>query len=309
MDPGPAADRPRQPHARPGRDRRGRRRHRRLPVLAGDTVSARRPARWLLVLALVLACAGLTLATAPVEAAPAPRTAELTEGGTVYQRYCGICHNNDGSGIPGTGVEAGPDLRGLPVAYVDLVIRTGRMPLLHREVGAVEEQLTDEQREAVVAWMAGEFELTGGIPQVGPGDPGRGQPLWLTNCAPCHSAAGNGGISADGTIAPEVTGIDPTGIVEALRVGPFEMPRFGDEVISEQDAADIAAYVQDLSDAETTPLGLSDIGRVYGGVFTALLALTVVGTLFVVARRGRRPDLRPDGPPVDETEETGGTRP
>ncbi|MGY1824912.1 c-type cytochrome [Blastococcus sp. SYSU DS0541] len=270
-----------------------------------------RPARWVLVLALVLTCAALTLVTAPVEAAPAPEppAEELTAGGTIYQRYCGICHNNDGTGIPGTGVEAGPDLRGLPVAYVDLVIRTGRMPILHREVGAVEERLTDAQRVAVVAWMTEEFGLEGAVPEVGDGDPGRGQPLWLTNCAPCHSAAGNGGISADGTIAPEVTGVDPTGIVEALRVGPFEMPRFGDEVLSEQDAADIAAYVQDLSDAETTPLGMSDIGRVYGAAFTALLALAMVGALFLVARRGRRPAVRSEGPPVDETEETEGPRP
>ncbi|MGY1840565.1 MULTISPECIES: c-type cytochrome [unclassified Modestobacter] len=267
-------------------------------------------ARLLRVMALVVACVGLTLVTAPVEAAPAPAppTEEVAAGGTIYQRYCGICHNNDGSGIPGTGVEAGPDLRGLPVAYVDLVIRTGRMPILHRPVGAVEDELTDAEREAVVDWMAGEFDLQGGIPVVGAGDPGRGQPLWLTNCAPCHSAAGNGGISADGTIAPEVTDVDATGIVEAVRVGPFEMPRFGDEVLSDQDAADIAAYVQDLSTADTTPLGLSDVGRVYGGVFTGLLALAMVGTLFVVARRGRRPAVRPEGPPADETEETEGTR-
>ncbi|MGY2128877.1 c-type cytochrome [Blastococcus sp. SYSU DS0617] len=266
-------------------------------------MSARRVApRWVLVLALVLACAGLTLVTAPVEAAPAPTaTEEIVDGGTVYQRFCGICHNNDGSGIPGTGVEAGPDLRGLPVAYVDLVIRTGRMPILHREVGAVEEQLSAEQREAVVDWMTAEFGLEGGVPEVGAGDPGRGQPLWLTNCAPCHSAAGSGGISADGTVAPEVIGIDPTAIVEALRVGPFEMPRFGDEVLSEQDADDIAAYVQDLSDADTTPLGLSDVSRVYGGVFTGLIALAAAGALVLVVRVGRRSAPEPAGStPSDE---------
>ncbi|MGY2002474.1 c-type cytochrome [Blastococcus sp. SYSU DS1024] len=261
-------------------------------------------ARLLQVLALVAACVGLTLAAAPVEAAPAPAaTEEIQDGGTVYQRYCGICHNNDGSGIPGTGVEAGPDLRGLPVAYVDLVIRTGRMPILHREVGAVEEQLSEQQREAVVAWMADEFDLEGGIPEVADGDPGRGQPLWLTNCAPCHSAAGNGGISADGTVAPEVTGIDPTGIVEALRVGPFEMPRFGDEVLSEQDAADIAAYVQDLSDAETTPLGLSDVSRVYGGAFTGLIALAMAGALVLVVRTGRRSAPEPAGSTPSDPED------
>ncbi|MGY1847805.1 MULTISPECIES: c-type cytochrome [unclassified Blastococcus] len=266
-------------------------------------------ARLLQVLALVTACVALTLVAAPVEAAPAPAppAEEVADGGTVYQRYCGICHNNDGSGIPGTGDEAGPDLRGLPVAYVDLVIRTGRMPILHRPVGAVEEQLTDAQREAVVTWMAEEFDLEGGIPEVGAGDPGRGQPLWLTNCAPCHSAGGNGGISADGTVAPEVTGIDPTGIVEAIRVGPFEMPRFGDEVLSEQDAADIAAYVQDLSDAETTPLGLSDVSRVYGGVFTGLIALAMAGALVLVVRTGRRSAPEPAGRTPSDPEDREGT--
>jgi ubiquinol-cytochrome c reductase cytochrome c subunit len=250
----------------------------------------RRIARVLQALALVAAWAALTLLAQPVDAAPAPEpaTADAAAGGTIYQRSCGVCHNNDGSGVPGTGVEAGPDLRGLPVAYVDLVIRTGRMPIVHPPVGALEEQLSDEERAAVVAWMTEEFDLEGEIPEVLAGDAGRGQPLWLTNCAACHSAAGNGGISADGTIAPEVTGVDATGIVEALRVGPFEMPRFGEEVLSEQDAADIAAYVEDMSDAETTPLGLSDIGRVYGGVVTGLLALAMVGALVLVVRAGRR---------------------
>ena len=251
-----------------------------------------RRSRWLpvRVLALAAVCVGLTLLARPVDAAPRPEPAaeELQGGATIYQRYCALCHNNDGSGLPGTGVENGPDLRGLPVAYVDLVIRTGRMPIVHRSVGAVEKRLTEEQREAVVAWMTEEFELEGGIPEVGAGDPGRGQPLWLTNCAACHGATGAGGISADGSIAPVITDVDATGVVEAIRVGPFEMPRFGDEVISEQDAADIAAYVEEIATAEATPLGLTDIGRVYAGVVTGVLALVLVGVLVLVVRSGRR---------------------
>lgn len=279
-------------------------------MTGGRAGSRRRVTRLLSTLSVIAACVALTFVARPVEAAPAPAApeAEIVAGGAIYQRYCALCHNNDGSGLPGTGVEAGPDLRGLPVAYLDLVIRTGRMPIVHRPVGAVEEELTDAQRVAVVAWMTDEFDLRGGIPQVLAGDAGRGQPLWLTNCAPCHSATGSGGISADGTIAPEVTDVDATGIVEALRVGPFEMPRFGDEVLGEQDAADIAAYVQELSDADTTPLGLSDIGRVYGGAVTGLLALAMVGALLVVVRNGRRPAAGTEGAQADETEETEETR-
>ena len=264
--------------------------------------SAARPLR---ALALVAACLGLTLLAQPVEAAPVPEppASDIEDGGAVYQRYCGICHNNDGSGIPGTGEAAGPDLRDLPVAYVDLVIRTGRMPLLHRPVGAVEKRLTDDQRVAVVTWMTEEFGLHGEIPEVADGDPGRGQPLWLTNCAPCHGSTGSGGISADGTFAPDVTDVDATGIVEALRVGPFEMPRFGDEVLSEEDAADIAAYVQDLADAETTPLGLSDVSRVYGGAFTGLIAMAMVGALVIVVRTGRRSEPAAAGSTPSDSED------
>jgi ubiquinol-cytochrome c reductase cytochrome c subunit len=249
----------------------------------------RRTARAARLLALVGVCVAVTLLTGPVDAAPsAPRGVDVEAGGTLYQRYCALCHNADGSGLAGTGVTAGPDLRGLDVAYVDLVMRTGRMPIVHPEVGATEERLTDDQRVAVVAWMTQEMQLTGQIPDVPPGDAGRGQPLWLTNCAPCHGAAGSGGVAGDGTLAPDVTGIDATGIVEALRVGPFEMPQFGDEVLHEQEAADVAAYVQELADAETTPLAMSEIGRVYAGVATGLLTLALVGLLVVVTRMGRR---------------------
>ncbi|CCG03948.1 c-type cytochrome [Blastococcus saxobsidens] len=253
-------------------------------------------------LALVASCLGLTVLVQPVDAAPAPEpvTVDVAAGGALYQRYCGLCHANDGDGIAGTGVESGPGLRGLPVAYVDLTIRTGRMPIVHDEVGAIEKRLTDEQRQAVVAWMTREFGLEGEIPEVLPGNAGQGQPLWLTNCAPCHSASGSGGISADGSLAPDVTGVDPTGVVEAIRVGPFEMPEFGNRTLTDEDAADIAAYVQELAAADTTPLGLTHIGRVYAGAVTGVLALVMVGALVLVVRTGRRPATPPQGAPPEE---------
>ncbi|TQN42553.1 ubiquinol-cytochrome c reductase cytochrome c subunit [Blastococcus colisei] len=272
-----------------------------------DRRRQRRGGTLLPLLALVAGCVGLTLLVQPADAAPAPEPArvDVAAGASLYLRYCGLCHANDGSGVPGTGAAAGPDLRGLPVAYVDLTIRTGRMPIVHPEVGAIEEQLTADERRAVVAWMTDAFDLEGEIPEVLPGDPGRGQLPWLTNCAPCHSAAGQGGISADGSLAPDVTDVDPTGIVEAIRVGPFEMPQFGDETLSDQEAADIAAYVEELAAAEPTPLGLTDIGRVYAGAATGVLALVVVGALVLVVRTRRRPAVPPPGvPPAEDAPRT-----
>lgn len=269
-----------------------------------DRRTQRRGGTLLPLLALVAACAGLTLLVQPADAAPVPEPArvDLAAGASLYQRYCGLCHANDGSGVPGTGIESGPELRGLPVAYVDLTIRTGRMPIVHDEVGAIEKQLTDEQRQAVVAWMTREFRLEGEIPDVRPGNAGSGQPLWLTNCAPCHSASGSGGISADGSLAPDVTEVDPTGVVEAIRVGPFEMPEFGDRTLTDEDAADIAAYVQELGTADATPLGLTHIGRVHAGAVTGVLALVMVGALVLVVRTGRRPATPPHGVPPEEAE-------
>lgn len=198
---------------------------------------------------------------------PSAAQDDLTPGGAVFQRYCAACHGSDGNGLPGTGVTAGPPIDDVDVAFVDLVLRTGRMPIRHRPAGIIEERLTDEQRESVVVWMQQRFDLPGRIPEVGTGDPGRGQEAFVANCAACHGTAATGGVTGDGAIAPSLHGLDPVALTEAARVGPFAMPRISEAVLDDEAVADIAAYVQHASSTSTTPLGLSEPGHVLLGVF------------------------------------------
>jgi ubiquinol-cytochrome c reductase cytochrome c subunit len=206
-------------------------------------------------------------------------------GGSVYAANCAVCHGTDGEGTPGTGVAAGPPVNDVDVAYVDQTIRTGRMPIHAIDLGVINDELSAEDREAVVSWMAEQFDLPGEIPVIGPGDPGRGHELYATNCAQCHGATGAGGISADGTYVRGVQRLDPVAVYEATRVGPFQMPAFDDDVLSDQDVNDIVAFVhEELSQATATPLGLSEINRVTMTVLAAALVLAVVGGVFVIAR-------------------------
>lgn len=189
------------------------------------------------------------------------------------------------AGMPGTGVAAGPPVNGVDVAYVDLTLRTGRMPIIEPSVGIVEDPaIQGADREALVAWMADRFDLPGALPAVGEGDAGRGQELYATYCMQCHGADGAGGVAAEGTLVRPVEGVDPVAVVEAIRVGPFQMPRFDEQVLSDEASADIAAYVQHLSDAPTTPLGLGELNRVTMAGLAGALVLALLGVVFLVAR-------------------------
>lgn len=245
---------------------------------------------WATVLASgVTAC----LLLRPADAQELGRNPEmLAAGAEHYQRFCAACHGTDGQGMPGTGRDAGPSLLGVEVAEVDLLLRTGRMPLLSESAGVVEEEVTDEQRVEIVAWMTDAFDLPGQVPDVALGDPGRGQELYVISCAACHGSGGGGGIVGDGTLVPPVLGVGATAIAEAARVGPFEMPRFEDSVLTDEDLADIAAFVEVLDRRPVTPLGLSEVDQVQAAGGSVLVGLLVLGATFLVTRR-RRDDEDP----------------
>ena len=115
-----------------------------------------------------------------------------------------------------------------------------------------------------------------------------GGELYRANCAACHQAAGIGGALSYGNHAPALDQATPTQVVEAMRVGPGQMPVFDQSVIDDADARDIAAYVQYLHEPDDRG-GLS-LGRSgpFGEGFVALTAglggLTVLGA-WVVGRR------------------------
>ena len=235
------------------------------------------------------------------------------QGGELFQANCAACHGPTGQGGTGTEGEltAGPPLADVDIAYADMTMRTGRMPIADRSVGVYIEELTDEQREAIVAWMIERLAVPGEIPEVLEGDPGRGQELYARNCVACHGAGGAGGISGAGVTVPAIEGVDPVASVEATRVGPFEMPAFSEQVLDDQQASDIAAYLQAADDAPRTLLGMHEVDEVTGALFAAGLVLLALVALLIVDRARRlsrhggptpAPGLPRDATPSDEVE-------
>lgn len=234
-----------------------------------------------LAVAVVLAGRGAAVAQ------PEPDAAVLAEGAVLYAANCAACHGPRGAGGPGErGLTAGLPVAGIERAYVDQQMRTGRMPLIDRTAGVVRPRgLADDEREAVLAWMTAELGLVGEIPALGEGDASRGQELYTVHCAACHGSVGNGGIAGAGTVALTLRGVDPVAMAEAIRVGPYSMPAFGEELLSAQDVDDITTFTaQELEAPRRSLLGLTEQNRVGLAALALLLVGGVVGGAVLVAR-------------------------
>jgi ubiquinol-cytochrome c reductase cytochrome c subunit len=233
----------------------------------------------------------------------------------LYAQACAQCHASDGTGaqVPRTDRQA-PALAGRPevtAAYVDLVMRTGRMPPAANPFDNQPREIavTDEQRLAIVAFTVEEFGLTNdlalvlGLPE---GDAGRGQAVYAENCAACHGATGSGGVAGGGAWTPAVNVYETATIAEATRIGPFQMPAFGDDIITDQEVADIGAFLEEVRSESGTPLGLVELNPVFASGFVALLALVMIVSLFWISSKPTwfpDPEARP-GDPTSQGEET-----
>lgn len=203
----------------------------------------------------------------------------VTQGRSLFEEGCSSCHGFDARGIPGQG----PSLRGVGAGAADFYLTTGRMPLSYpgEEPLRSKPRYDDQQIAALVAYVA---SFGGpGIPQVNPADASlsKGQELFTSNCAGCHAISGAGGV-ATGAAAPPLWEATPTQVAEAVRTGPYLMPRFGRQDIDGADLDALAAYVvyaQHPNDAGGWSIGR--IGPVPEGMVAWLLAAVA---LLCVAR-------------------------
>ncbi|MTV24003.1 cytochrome c [Nitriliruptoraceae bacterium ZYF776] len=216
-------------------------------------------------------------------------------GAGLFQAHCAACHGTVGQGGPGPGDLAGPPVDEVDIAYVDLTLRTGRMPIPAPSHGVRIEQYDDAQREALVHYMRERFDLPGEIPEVLPGEASRGQELYIRNCAACHAAAASGGISGANVRVPPLAHLDPVAIFEGTRIGPFEMPAFDAAVLDDQDVSDIAAYLELVNDAPRTAGGLQELDAISSALLAVLLALGAALVLLVVSRARRWSTTEPEG--------------
>lgn len=225
-----------------------------------------------------------------------------------YQVVCATCHGGAAQGgpVPGTDRTA-PALTDTSAAYVDLVIRTGRMPPPADPFDNRERRvaLDEDERERLVAWMTEEFGLEPGLPEPGEGDIAEGFAAYQQHCAHCHGASGQGGVAGAGAWTPNIAVHEPQVVLEAIRVGPFEMPAFSTDQIDEAQADGIAAYLEEVGGERGTPvLGLVEMNPVTASAFVALLALAVVfSLLFIAGRATWFPDAVAGRPQPDPAEE------
>lgn len=248
---------------------------------------------WLVVL-VVAAATALWWGPRGVAAQEADVVGDVDLGGQLYAQHCAQCHASDGSGaqVPGTNREA-PALVDHPevtAGYVDLVMRTGRMPPAGDPYDNQPREIlfTDEERLAIVAYTSQEFGLTSDLADLTEqpeGDAARGQNVYATNCAACHGSTGAGGVAGGGAWTPAVYHYEPTTIAEAIRVGPFQMPAFGEDQVTDQEVADVAAFLEEVRSETGTPLGLVELNPVFASGFVALLALVMVLSLFWISAK------------------------
>jgi len=253
-------------------------------------LSARRrhPLAALVVLLLALACTGgLYAVFAPASKAQADETAQslaIDEGKKLFAVGCASCH-----GTGGQGSSDGPSLVGVGAAAVDFQVGTGRMPA--QQPGAQIPRKKVVYTQAEIDQLAAYISSLGAGPsiptqaQYGPdgADIAKGGELFRTNCAQCHNFTGKGGALTHGKFAPDLEGVSPKHIYEAMQTGPQNMPSFPDTTLSEQNKKDIIAYLNAVNGDDTESPGgleLGGLGPVSEGLFAWIFGL---GALIAVA--------------------------
>ncbi|MFG2333761.1 c-type cytochrome [Streptomyces sp. NPDC048604] len=253
-------------------------------------LSARRrhPLAALVVLILALAATGgLYAAFAPADKAQAEETSQslaIEEGKKLYAVGCASCH-----GTGGQGTSDGPSLVGVGSAAVDFQVATGRMPAQQpgAQVPKKKNIYSNAEIDLLAAYIAsfGAGPITPTEKQYSPegADIAKGGELFRSNCAQCHNFTGEGGALTHGKYAPNLEGVSPKHLYEAMQTGPQNMPSFPDTTMPEKEKRDIIAYVQAVNSDQTDNPGglkLGGLGPVSEGLFAWVFGL---GALIAVA--------------------------
>ena len=203
-------------------------------------------------------------------------------GQALFAANCSSCHGSQANGKAGVA----PNLQGLGAGTVDFWVSTGRMPLANTSAQATRKppRFNRVQTLEIAAYVQ---SLTPGqgtqVPLVktAGADLENGNTLFTLNCAACHTISGAGDALAEGAYAPSLHLATPTQVVEAIRSGPGNMPRFGTGNITNTEARDISAYVTGVLQHPNNSggVGLGGIGPVGEGFVGLLVG---VGLLMLV---------------------------
>ena len=213
-----------------------------------------------------------------------PPSSYIAPGQRLFEQNCSSCHGTEAAGSA-----LAPDLQGVGAGTVDFWLSTGRMPLANSSESAVEKpsRFTNTQMLQIVAFVNSLLAPTPGniqIPSVNleNADLTNGNSLFVLNCAGCHTITGSGDAIAGNNYAPSLHNATPSQVVEAMRTGPGNMPRFGPGTLSDTQVADIVAYVTGPIEKPDNHggIGLGGVGPVAEGFIALLVG---VGGLMLVA--------------------------
>jgi ubiquinol-cytochrome c reductase cytochrome c subunit len=236
-----------------------------------------------------LAPAALAVAIAfALASAASADTPLVRKGRALYVAGCISCHGDRGQGVPPVGTNrgaggirgAGPPLRGVGAASADFYLRTGYMPLRNPfdQPARSAPSYSRAEIDALVAYIAS----LGGppIPKVDPsrGSLSEGLQLFTENCSGCHQIVAEGGVVTD-AVAPALKAATPTQIAEAVRIGPFVMPRFTPAQLDDRQLESIIRYVLYARDPDDR--GGWDLGHV-GPIPEGMVAWLLAGGVLVL---------------------------
>jgi ubiquinol-cytochrome c reductase cytochrome c subunit len=244
--------------------------------------------------------AALVVVAALVLALPAG----AENGKQLYGRYCASCHGPSGEGSTvglryggsqgrnqSVQVGKGPSLIGVGTLAADFYLRTGYMPLKRNGLQPRRSRLLLEptQIDALIRYVGS----LGGGPKPKPVHPERGNvsegmQLFRSNCAGCHQIVAEGGYVTNAV--PPALG-DPTveQIYEAIRLGPYVMPRFSEKTLSDRQVDSIIRYVQYAQHPDNRGgWALGNIGPIPEGLVSWFIAGSVLlGFCLIIGKRLR----------------------
>jgi ubiquinol-cytochrome c reductase cytochrome c subunit len=234
---------------------------------------------------------------------PAAASPQERQGPRLYGRYCAMCHGPNGEGQTGAAIGAGPardqqvqrgagpSLRGVGARAADFYLRTGYMPL--KRVGLQPRRsrllLGPREIDALVAYVAS-LGRGPAIPTPHPerGDVSAGQHAFTERCAGCHQVVAEGGYVTD-VVPPALEDDSPVQIAEAVRLGPYVMPRFSERAISNAELDSIIRYVEYAKHPDDRGgWSLGHVGPVPEGLVTWFIAATaLIAVCLVLGKRLR----------------------
>jgi ubiquinol-cytochrome c reductase cytochrome c subunit len=229
-------------------------------------------------------------------AAHAAAGGSVDRGRHLYGAYCAACHGPGAGPVIGAGPgraqvqqdgspAPAPSLAGVGALSADFYLRTGYMPLerIGEQPRRHRPRFDEQQIRDLVAYVA---SLAPGPPIPKP-HPERGRlsvgfKLFADHCAGCHQIVARGGYITDG-IPPALTDSTPTQVAEAVRIGPYVMPRFSETAITPAQLDSIIAYVEWAKHPDDRGgLGIGNVGPIPEGLVTWLVAAAVLTAACVV---------------------------